>query len=397
MRGKLAGLLGAAVLALVVVAVAAAGGSPAPQGRLSDFWKRVCAIAPVDIAACGVKVVTDANGTPLAGGTPAATAYGPAQFHGAYALPTSPPVAQTIAIVDAYNDPNAEADLSTYDSYYGLPSCTTANGCFEKVSQTGSTTSLPATDAGWSLEISLDVQTAHEICQSCKVLLVEAKSASTANLGAAVNEAVALRATEISNSYGGGESSSESNQSSRYYDHPGVAITASSGDDGYGVEFPAASSYVTSVGGTTLNLGAGNTYGSETAWSDAGSGCSRYIAKPSWQTDTGCSQRTVADVSADADPATGAAVYDSVSYQGQSGWFQVGGTSLSSPLIAAVYALAGNGASVTYGSYPYAHASSLHDVTSGSNGTCSPAYLCTAGPGFDGPTGLGTPNGTGGF
>jgi subtilase family serine protease len=217
------------------------------------------------------------------------------------------------------------------------------------------------------------------------------------NLGAAVNEAVKLGANEVSNSYGGSESSAESSESSQYYNHAGVVITASSGDSGYGVEFPAASQYVTAVGGTTLHLGSNNTYASETAWADGGSGCSRYISRPSWQPSTFCSRRTVADVSADADPATGAAVYDSVTYQGQKGWFQVGGTSLSSPLIAAVYALAGNAATVSYGSYPYSHTQFLHDVTSGSNGRCSPAGLCTAGLGFDGPTGLGTPNGTGGF
>ena len=241
------------------------------------------------------------------------------------------------------------------------------------------------------------MQTAHQICQNCKILLVEASSASMANLGAAVNEAVALGATTISNSYAGGESILERNQSNRYFNHPGVAITASSGDSGYGVSFPTASEYVTAVGGTTLHLNANNTYSSESTWSGSGSGCSLLIQKQSWQHDTGCSRRTVADVSADADPATGAAVYDSVPYQSQSGWYQVGGTSLSSPLVAAVYALAGNAASVTYGSYPYSHTSALHDVTSGSNGTCTTSYLCNAGPGYDGPTGLGTPNGIGAF
>jgi subtilase family serine protease len=138
-------------------------------------------------------------------------------------------------------------------------------------------------------------------------------------------------------------------------------------------------------------------YGGETAWSGAGSGCSAYVAKPSWQKDAGCARRSVVDVAADADPNTGAAVYDSVSYQGHSGWFQVGGTSLAAPLIAGVYALAGNASTVTYGSYPYSNTSSLHDVTSGSNGSCGGSYLCTAGSGYDGPTGLGSPNGLGGF
>jgi subtilase family serine protease len=167
----------------------------------------------------------------------------------------------------------------------------------------------------------------------------------------------------------------------------------SSGDSGYGVEYPAASRYVTAVGGTTLKL-SGNTRLTETVWSGSGSGCSAYEPKPSWQTDMGCGRRTVADVSADADPSTGAAEYDSTRYQGRSGWFQVGGTSLSAPLIGGVYAL-GNSA-VNAGSYPYAHTSSLFDVTSGSNGSCG-TYLCTGDAGFDGPTGLGTPNGTGGF
>ena len=360
------------------------------------WFTDVCDQATFAEAACSALVVTDANGSPLGSSSPPATAYGPAQFHTAYNLPTASPTAPTIAIVDAYDDPNAEADLGVFDAQYGLPACTTANGCFQKVSQTG-TTRYPRSNSGWALEISLDVQTAHAICQNCKILLVEASSASMASLGASVNEAVKLGATIVSNSYGGGESSLDTSYDSAYFNHPGVAITVSSGDSGYGVEYPAASRYVTAVGGTTLNLGPGNAYGSETAWSSGGSGCSRYDAKPSWQTDTGCSRRTVADVSADADPNTGAAVYDSVPYSGQSGWFQVGGTSLSSPLIAGVYALAGNAASVTYGSYPYSHVSSLHDVLSGSNGSCGGSYLCTAGSGYDGPTGLGSPNGVGGF
>ena len=243
------------------------------------------------------------------------------------------------------------------------------------------------------------------------------------DLSAAEDTAARLGANAISNSYGGSESSSETASDSSY-NHPGIAITASSGDSGYGVEYPAASPYVTAVGGTTLTT-AGNARGwTESAWSGAGAGCSSYEGKPSWQHDAGCSDRTVADVSADADPNTGVAVYDTYGGGGgnalicaltgtdcpqPTGWFVVGGTSVSSPVIASVYALAGNAASVTYGSYPYAHASSLFDVTSGSDGggttgflgvggtgSCG-SYLCDAGPGYDGPTGLGTPDGTGGF
>lgn len=394
MRGKLAGLIGVALIALVGAAAAGADGNPPPQAK--GYWQRVCAASPVE-ASCDAMVVTDADGVPLANrSTPPPGAYGPAQFHGGYNLPTTSSSSQTIAIVDAYDDPAIESDLAVYDNYYGLPACTTANGCFTKVGQTGSTTSLPRSNSGWALEIALDVETAHQTCQNCRIVLVEASSSSMTNLGKAVNEAAKLGANVISNSYGGSESSSDTSYDSSYFNHPGIAITVSSGDSGYGVEYPAASRYVTAVGGTTLSLTGGNGWAGETAWADAGSGCSSYDAKPSWQTDSGCSRRAEADVSADADPNTGAAVYDSVRYQRQSGWFQVGGTSLASPLVAGVYALAGNAGSVSYGSYPYAHASSLHDVTSGSNGSCG-TYLCNAGPGFDGPTGLGSPNGTGGF
>jgi subtilase family serine protease len=176
-----------------------------------------------------------------------------------------------------------------------------------------------------------------------------------------------------------------------------VAVTASSGDSGFGVEYPAASGFVTAVGGTSLRRAANARGWSEAAWSGAGSGCSAFIAKPAWQADPGCSMRTVADVSAVADPNTGVSVFDSFGFQGQKGWFVVGGTSASAPIVAGVYALAGNAALVNYGSFPYSHAASLFDVTSGSNGACSPAYLCTAGAGYDGPTGLGTPDGSGGF
>lgn len=327
---------------------------------------------------------------------PPPSALGPAQFHTAYSLPTTSPTPQTIAIVDAYDSPTVESDLATYSTQYGLPQCTTANGCFRKVNQIGSTT-YPGVDAGWALEIALDVETAHQICQNCKLLLVEASNASLSNLGAAENEAVALGATVISNSWGAPEYGAETIDESRYFNHPGVVITASTGDNGYGVEFPSSSRYVTAVGGTTLSLNADNTWKSETTWSGTGSGCSAYVAKPAWQTDWACPRRTVADVSADADPNTGAAVYDSVPYQFQSGWFQVGGTSLAAPLIAAVYALTGHASSANYGSAPYGNASALHDVTSGSNGSCGGTYLCTAKAGFDGPTGLGTPNGLAAF
>ncbi len=234
------------------------------------------------------------------------------------------------------------------------------------------------------------------MCQNCSILLVEANSSSYADLMTAVDRAVSMGANVVSNSYGSNEFSGETAYDS-HFNKTGVAFTVSSGDAGYGAEYPASSRYVTAVGGTTLNLQNG-AYVSETAWAGAGSGCSAYSTKPSWQTDAGCVRRTVADVSAVADPNTGAAVYDTVRYQGKSGWYRVGGTSLAAPIIAGVYGLAGSVSVGVYGnSLPYSNLSFLHDILLGSNGSCAGSYLCTAKAGFDGPTGLGTPNGSGSF
>ncbi|MFI2203586.1 peptidase S8 [Streptomyces sp. NPDC020192] len=333
------------------------------------------------------------------------TGYGPSDIQSAYGLTdaaSSNGSGETVAIVDAYDDPNAAADLATYRSYYGLPSCTTSNGCFKKVSQTGSTTSLPSADSGWAGEESLDLDMVSATCPNCNILLVEAKSASDANLGTAVNEAVKLGAKFVSNSYGGSESSSDTSYDTSYYKHPGVAITASAGDSAYGAEYPAASQYVTAVGGTSLSTDSSSRGWTESVWNTSstegtGSGCSAYDPKPSWQTDSGCSTRMIGDVSAVADPATGVSVYDT--YQA-SGWNTYGGTSASSPIIASVYALAGTPGSSDYpAQYPYnaAGTSALNDVTSGSNGTCDTDYFCNAGTGYDGPTGWGTPEGTSAF
>jgi hypothetical protein len=316
--------------------------------------------------------------------------YGPADIRSAYKLISSSTA--TVAIVDAYNDPTAEADLATYRSQYGLAPCTTANGCFKKVDQTGGT-SYPRTNSGWAQEISLDVDMVSAACPSCHILLVEAKTNSFANLATAVNYAARVPGvTAISNSYGGSDSAETSS-----YNHPGIAITASTGDNGYGVESPASFPHVVAVGGTSLTR-ASNTRGwNESAWSGAGSGCSTLNPKPTWQTSaTSCSGKANADVSAVADPNTGVAVYDSTASQGVKGWLVFGGTSASSPIVASVYAQSGNTAGYP-ASYTWGHASGLFDVTTGSNGTCSPSLWCHAGTGWDGPTGLGTPNGTGAF
>ncbi|MFJ9924479.1 MULTISPECIES: putative Ig domain-containing protein [Streptomyces] len=324
----------------------------------------------------------------------------PANLHSAYNLPTTGGSGLTVAVVDAYNDPNAEADLATYRSQYGLSACTKANGCFKQVSQTGSTTSLPTNDSGWAGEEALDIDMVSAICPNCNIDLVEANSANDTDLGIAENEAVALGAKFVSNSWGGSEASSQTTEDSQYFKHPGVAITVSAGDSGYGAEYPATSQYVTAVGGTALTTSSNSRGWSESVWNTnstegTGSGCSAYDPKPSWQTDSGCSKRMEADVSAVADPATGVAVYDTY---GGSGWAVYGGTSASSPIIAGVYALAGTPGSSDYpAKYPYGHTGNLNDVTSGSNGSCTTSYFCKATTGYDGPTGWGTPNGTAAF
>ena len=332
--------------------------------------------------------------------------YGPGDLASAYNLPSGGGEGATVALVDAFDDPSAESDLAVYRAQYGLPACTTADGCFTKVDETGGS-SYPPADPDWSGEISLDLDMVSAIAPDAHILLVEATSTNFTDLGASVDEAVALGAEYVSNSYGtdytsaagSGEDPSETTEMDPYYNHPGVAVVASSGDNAYGVAYPAASQYVTSVGGTSLVRDSSARGWSESVWNDSfgggGSGCSLYEPKPTFQTDTGCANRTVADVSAVADPATGVAVYDS--YQ-SSGWQVFGGTSAASPIIASVYADAGTPVSGTYpNSYPYADPSGLNDITSGSNGTCSPTYLCTAGTGYDGPTGLGTPDGTTAF
>lgn len=371
----------------------------AKVSRTPDY-RRACAVPRRGHMACLVLIRTNVQQRrQLSTGPdaiPAGVGYGPADLRSAYSLPSSTAGAgQTVAIVDAYDDPTAAADLAAYRSAAGLPAC--GAGCFSKVNQNGLASPLPAAagTTGWDVEEALDLDMVSAICPLCHIILVEASSPTTQNLGTAVNSAVSLGAKFVSNSYGGSESSSDPSFDSSYYNHPGVAVTASAGDDGYGVEYPAASRYVTAVGGTSLSTAANARGWSETVWNGTGSGCSADDAKPSWQTDTGCSRRTNNDVSAVADPNTGVAIYNTYS---QRGWLEVGGTSASSPIIASTFALAGTPAAGTYpSSYIYQHASSLFDVTSGSNGSCGSAYLCTGEVGYDGPTGLGTPHGTTAF
>nr|WP_042428834.1 S53 family peptidase [Streptacidiphilus anmyonensis] len=387
-------LLGSAALAVSGLLAAL----PAQAAGHGVAWTRTCAVdlTPGHAFCNALHVTSSAEHVNAKGVTPNATpsGYGPSDLLSAYNLPANGGAGQTVAIVDAYNDPNAAADLATYRSQYGLPACTTASGCLKIVGETG-TSKLPRSNSGWAGEISLDLDMVSAVAPNAHIILVEATSASMTDLGKSVNTAVSLGATEVSNSYGGSESSADTSYDSTYFNHPGIPITVSSGDGGYGVEYPAASPNVTAVGGTSLSK-ASNTRGwSESVWSTsstegAGSGCSAYEPKPSWQTDSGCSKRTVADVSAVADPATGVAVYQTY---GASGWSVYGGTSVAAPLIAGVYADAGAHTASVPAKNLYANTASLNDVTTGSTASCSPAYLCTAETGYDGPTGLGTPNG----
>jgi subtilase family serine protease len=306
---------------------------------------------------------------------------------------------ETVAIVDAFDDPNAESDLDTYRAEFGLPACTSANGCFTKVDQNGGT-NYPASDTGWDLEISLDLDAVSALCPNCHIDLVEAASAGTSDLAAAELEAYDLRANVISDSWDLPLSGHQAHQfpQTGNYTFKNVTTVAASGDAGYpGTstnDFPAALPDVTAAGGTTLEPASASGVASareftESAWSDAGSGCNLGASKPAWQTDTGCAGRSYADISADADPDTGMQVYDS----DDGGWVVVGGTSEATPLIAAYYALLGSAAQGP--SWAYTNASLLNDPTTGSNGACaaSMSYICDAGPGYDGPTGVGSISG----
>ncbi len=405
--------------------VPAGSGSAMSTGTLN--FKPVCDQAiPAGSAQCLALVRTDVGGIP--GGyhgvygvyaesrsakNSSPTGYGPSQLEGAYGLTSassSDGSGQTVAVIEAGDYPTAAADLATYRSEYGLSACTTANGCFKKVSQTGSTTSLPAEDASWAEETALDEDMVSAICPNCHILIVEANSATVDNLETAANEAATLGATEISNSYGASEWAS----SASAYSHSGIVVTASAGDDGYaeGSEQPCSFASVVCTGGTSLRTASDSRGYTEVVWNDlsigdgaSGSGCSSLVTKPSWQTDKGCTKRSQTDVSFDADPEYGVAVYDSTSYEGYSGWLEFGGTSVASPSIASVFALAGGSSLGPDAAELFWQnaGTGLYSITSGNNlssrGKCSTAYpyICTAGTNEDGvysgPGGWGTPDG----
>nr|WP_175962601.1 S53 family peptidase [Burkholderia pyrrocinia] len=305
-----------------------------------------------------------------------------------------------VAIVDAYDDPKIEADLGVFSNAFSLPACTSSNGCFTKVYARGT---RPRTDSGWALEMSLDVEWVHAIAPKAKIMLVEAASASFTDLLAAVDVAVKRGASVVSMSFGGSEFGSETGFDS-HFNVAGVTFVASSGDSGTGTEYPAASPYVVAVGGTTLSIDAYGNYVGEAAWSGSGGGVSTVEAEPAGQTAWPvpvAGKRGVPDVSYDANPSSGFAVYDSVTYQGQAGWFQVGGTSAGAPQWSALVAIANSlraaaGKSRLSGTYDSlytvgktAYGSDFHDVTTGSNGNCG--SVCNAAGGYDYVTGLGSP------
>jgi hypothetical protein len=470
-------LLASALLAGTSSTLAAPGGHPALHAKTRYARiRRACrrpaaghrgcmALGRVQVAAgtVGAKPFVQDDGATESGPAGGLT---PAQLASAYEYaPSEGGAGQTVALIDAYDDPDIESDLGTFDSHYGLTPCTTANGCFEKVGQTGSTTSLPKADKeGWSVEITLDVETAHAVCEKCKILLVEANAPTDSDLTTAVSKAVKLGATEVSNSYGGSEAAGEE----AAYDYPGVVITASAGDDGYydwdevnkkkppalpeRPESPASLPTVVAVGGTSLHLNENGTRSSETVWNHngpgdevglkdkspegaSGGGCSTLFTAEPWQQNipgwaaAGCgTKRLDNDIAAVADPYTGFDIYDSYDCGksceengGGEGWETWGGTSLASPIVASIYALAGGSEGVSYPAatlYSHLGQASFYDVTEGGNGFCDgepePACgdpnakyhekvdcegttACDAAPGFDGPSGVGTPKGLGGF
>jgi subtilase family serine protease len=324
--------------------------------------------------------------------------YGPADLQSAYQIDPSKAKPATVAIVDAYGYANLESDLATYRAQYGLPPCTRANGCLKIVNQNGATSPLPGEpppDDDWTVETALDVDMASAACPKCKILVVQSDDTNSVNLYTAQNSAAAAHVTVISDSWGRPQSVGEDlTQHEPYFDHPGIAQFFSAGDSGYdeggrGPSYPSTSAHVIGVGGTTLTR-SGNARGwSETAWMMGGSSCSYSIPKPSFQTASPCTFRAASDISAVGDPATGVAIYNNGS------WMVIGGTSAAAPIVAGIFASTGHGNATA--AMIAQSTSALYDVTSGSNGSCPTSQWCTARVGWDGPTGLGTPNGTGAF
>jgi len=346
---------------------------------------------------CKAHVVVDEHNRVKPAATP--SGLGPADLASAYKLNASITSTATIAIVDAFNYPNAESDLAKYRAQFGLPACTKANGCLRVLNQNGATSPLPKNSpAGddWTVEAALDLDMASAACPTCKLILFEANDDQGNGLFVAQNAAAAAGAVSISNSWGGPSDGTDVSLDSQFFTHTqNVNVFVATGDSGNTKtqpDYPSTSAHVIGVGGTTLRRSTGTARGwTETAWSGAGSSCSKVIAKPTFQSvvpTAACTRRAASDVAAVANPSTGLAVFNA----GSGGWIVVGGTSASSPFVAGVYARYGISGASHNASYAYAHTNQFFDITSGTNGTCTSA-LCRAAAGWDGPTGVGSPNG----
>ncbi|MFI1075470.1 S8 family serine peptidase [Streptomyces puniciscabiei] len=314
----------------------------------------------------------------------------PFDIRSAYKLAGTNGRGRTVAINVAFHNPNLESDLAVYRRQFHLRPCTKANGCLRVINQNGGTTPPSGTDPTWAFESSIDVDAVSAACPDCHILVVETDDNFFTNLFAGVDQAVAQGAKFINNSWVLPEASFESNFDFHFSNNPGVAFTFGSGDNPGVTQYPAASPYVTAVGGTTLARAHNRRGWTESAWNSTGCGCSLFEPKPPFQHDSLCpNNRAIADVSAVADNF---AVYDTTPFNGSTGWFVANGTSISSPLMAGMYALAGNPAPGTFpNSYPYAHPQDFFDITTGA------ADGFAAVPGYDAPTGIGTPNGVAGL
>lgn len=388
----MAAALGLAAAVAGITPAATAGASRAP-GSVAPYQSAACGAVPVGYATCLVHVWH--HGTPGAAGpqrhhgttggpkntTP--SGFSPQAIAKAYGFTATGGAGQTIAVVDAFGAPTITADLAAFDSQYKLR----LTGGFTKVTQTGGTTTYPRTTSGWALETSLDVEWAHALAPTAKILLVEATSNSNANLFAAVAYA-AKNANYVSMSWGGSETSGETGYDSTFRTAAatsGVSFFAAAGDKPSEVIYPSSSPDVVSVGGTTLQVHSTGAWKSESAWSTAGGGCSQYEtanhAQAAFSTydqkgATCAGKRATPDLSLDANPSTGVAVYDTERVTGLSGWIQVGGTSASTVMVASH---AAETASQVDAADVYGSTLKFYDVTSGSNGhTCVPGYnLCT--------------------
>jgi hypothetical protein len=358
---------------------------------------RNCPPATPGTASCHSERVTAGGGEPLNAKAPVKGALSAGNLVSAYKLDRqAPPTPVTVGIVDAYDTPSAAGDMAAYRQFYGLPACTTESGCFRRLNQSGGTT-LPTTQAAnWTRETSLDLDMVSATCPGCRIVLIETNSNNLDDLFAGVDAAIAAGATVVSLSFGSPEGANETTWEAKL-NRPGVQIVVSAGDDGYGTGYPAASQYVTSAGGTVLTADSKTTRGwKETVWGSSGGGCTRYIPKPRWQTDTSCANRTDNDIAA---AASNLSVYNSQQSSSKP-WTVESGTSASAPIIAGIYAL--NGAQTNGAGMLYQADDGLFDITSGTlkgsnNKNCKVAYLCAATQFYDAPTGWGTPNGTAAF